>query len=834
MRSLTKPHQLAGRLAQFGSQAALLGDGIEISYLDLAVRINEVVAQLGPQRRLVLVEADNDIDSIVAYLGALAAGNVVLLAGPNNREVVSTYDPDIVIDARGRIDQVRPVTAHGLHPDLALLLSTSGSTGSPKLVRLSYANLLANAASIADYLHLTDRDRAMTTLPPYYCYGLSVLHSHLLVGASMVLTERSVVDPAFWTEFAELGCTSFAGVPHTFDLLDRIGFDEMDLPSLRYVTQAGGKMAAERVRHLAQLGQRRGWDLFVMYGATEATARMGYLPPDLAIDNPGCIGVAVPGGEFRIDDSGELTYRGPNVMMGYAETSAELGKPPEVAELRTGDLARWTDAGLVEIIGRKSRFAKLFGLRIDLQRIETELAKDGITAGCTDAGGELVVAAEGRASIAVRVAAISGLPLSAIQTFAVDSIPRLPSGKADYVAIRALAAETPESTSKSSDASRIRELFAEVLRTDIDTISASSTFVSLGGDSLSYVTMSVRLERLLGHLPRNWHETPISALQPRPGSSALRTVETSMVLRAVAIVLVVGSHAGLFALWGGAHVLLAVAGFNFARFVLTSKSRLARLRHTASTVAGIVIPTMLWVALVIATGSQYYGLTNVVLLQKLLGPDGPTQGHLWFIEVIVHILVLASVLVAIPQADALERRFPVGFALSVLAVALLIRFDAFGYESNKDSWSTLHASFFFVIGWVAAKAASKHMRLIVTVAAAVSTIGYFNTTQRDLIVLGGILLLIWLPTMRLPAVGVHVMAVLASASLFIYLVHWQVIGPLDAHPLAGTAVSLVLGVGMWWSFSRGVSSAGSTAQRILERRRAVPASSNDRSGTPRR
>ncbi|MCE5287956.1 MAG: AMP-binding protein [Nocardiaceae bacterium] len=826
MRSLTNPGELAARLAQFEGQSALIGGGAELTYRALADRVNEVADRLGTERRLVLIEAENDIDGIVNYLGALSAGNVVLLAGSNNQDVVATYDPDVVIASRNgkwATTEIRRTTAHDLHPDLALLLSTSGSTGSPKLVRLSYRNLLSNAASIAGYLHLTSRDRAITTLPPYYCYGLSVLHSHLLAGASIVLNEHSVVDREFWDEFRRWGCTSFAGVPHTFDLLDRTGFDEMELPSLRYVTQAGGRLGPDRVRHFAELGQRRGWDLYVMYGATEATARMGYLPPDLAVDHPGSIGVAVPGGHFDIDDSGELIYSGPNVMMGYAERGSDLGLGRTVDRLRTGDLARFTKGGLVEIIGRKSRFAKIFGLRIDLQRIESELAQDGITACCAESDGTLVVAVEGDTGVIGRVAAISGLPRSAIKECAVDAIPRLPSGKPDYPTIRMLGAGL-------ADISDVQALFADVVGIARDEVSASSTFVDLGGDSLSYVTMSVRLERLLGHLPPNWHTTPVGSLRPAARRSGLRSVETSLVLRAVAIVLVVGSHAGLFALWGGAHVLLSVAGFNFARFVLTGKSRVERVRHALSTVVGIAVPSILWIGVVMVAGTHYYGVTNLLLMQKLLGPDGPTQGHLWFIEIIVQILLLATAVVAIPQADRLERHFPMGFALSVLAVALLVRFDALGFHSGDQRWSTLHATFFFVIGWAAAKAVSNQMRLVVTVAATVSTMGYFTTTQRDLIVLGGIVLLIWLPTVRVPAFVIPVLSVLAGASLYIYLVHWQILDPLAGHPVPAIALSLVAGIAGWWLVSR----TGSISGRISELRRAWPAASTGPLGTSRR
>src|SRR4051794_38610256 len=275
------PHRLIGRdLASFGDRTAIVTADGEISYRALAARVEQAARRLGAGRRLVLVAGSNSVDAVVAYLGALAAGHPVLLAPPDDAVIGSlaaAYDPDVVVRRTGgrwAYDERRTGSAHELHPELALLLSTSGSTGSPKLVRLSYENLRANAESIATYLGIRDTDRAATTLPLHYCYGLSVLNSHLIRGVGIILTGLSVADACFWELFRRARGTSLAGVPYTFTLLERFGFDAMELPHLRYVTQAGGRMAPDRVRHYAELGRRRGWDLFVMYGQTEATARI--------------------------------------------------------------------------------------------------------------------------------------------------------------------------------------------------------------------------------------------------------------------------------------------------------------------------------------------------------------------------------------------------------------------------------------------------------------------------------------------------------------------------------------------------------------------------------
>ena len=372
--------------AGFGDALAVVAGDVELSHAALARLVADRARAWGPERRLVLVEGANDLDSLVAYLAALQHGHVALVVPdgrPAQRDaVVAAYDPDIVCarsDAGTRDDVRRDASAHDLHPDLALLLSTSGTTGSPKLVRLSRANVASNAAAIADYLALTPADRAITALPLHYCYGLSVLHSHLVAGASVVLTGLSVVDECFWDLFTRTGATTLAGVPHTFDLLATSGFEGRDLPTLRQVTQAGGRLDPDAVRRWSRFGRGRGWDLVVMYGATEATARMAYLPPHLTDDHPAAIGIAVPGGRLRLDETaderpgvGELVYSGPNVMLGYAESPADLALGRETTELRTGDLAREV-GGLFEVVGRLNRHGKVFGLRLDLDGLERHL-----------------------------------------------------------------------------------------------------------------------------------------------------------------------------------------------------------------------------------------------------------------------------------------------------------------------------------------------------------------------------------------------------------------------------------------------------------------------------
>ncbi|MDY6995756.1 MAG: AMP-binding protein [Actinomycetota bacterium] len=799
---------LVEHLSGHGDRLAVVTRTERLSYRELAARVDAAAQSLGGARRLVLLETGNDLDTLVSYLAALAAGHVVLpvAAGGRHTAIIDTYDPDIVIDGAG-VHERRAAGTGRLHPDLVLLLSTSGSTGSPKLVRLSATNLVANAAAIAEYLDIRDTDRAATTLPMSYCYGLSVIHSHLLVGAGLILTDSSVVDAEFWELFRRYGGTSLAGVPYTFDLLDRIGFADMDLPRLRYLTQAGGRLAPERVRAYAELGASRGWQFFVMYGATEATARMAYLPAELARSRPEAIGTPIPGGSFRIDPAeewddgtGELVYRGPNVMLGYAESRSDLALGRTVDELRTGDIARRAADGLYEVIGRASRFVKLFGLRIDLQRLEACLAERGVTAMCAPDDDRVAVAYLGesrRADVARAAAEVSGIPPSSVGAVAVQALPRTASDKPDYRAVRELARGETGPQAPGTD---LRRLFAEALHLDAAAVTCDHSFVDLGGNSLSYVALSVRLERALGHLPADWHRRPIGELESMGRPVARRrswwkaTMETSVALRAVAIVLIVGSHAGLFEVWGGAHVLLGVAGYNFGRFCLTPVPHADRVRHLRSTIAWIAVPAIAWIALVLVLTDDYH-VTNLLLLEKFFGPDGSmTAGRLWFVEALVWILVVLALVFWWPPSDRAERRHPFAVALGFLAIGLALRYDVLGTGLGQDAWFTVLTFWFFAAGWAAAKASTVWQRALVTVVLAVGLVGYFDDLYRGVLVFTGLALLIWLPAIRCPAGLTVVAGLLAEASLFIYLTHYQVYELFDGHPLVGVIASLIVGV----------------------------------------
>lgn len=435
----------------------------EITYSELDSRINEAAEFLNRngKRLFCFLFCSNRLASLVAYLACLRAGHVPLLLPENLspdliKNLIDHYQPDFifglsdcseVLPSSG-ISIIRHLSASNsiktqLHPDLALLLSTSGTTGSPKLVRLSYQALQANAESIKNYLELYEDDRAMTTLPPYYSYGLSVINSHLEAGACLVLGDVSVMTRDFGDLLRDQSVTSIAGVPYIYQMLQRTGFAKLNVPSLRTLTQAGGRLDDRLTRTFHELAAQRGWRFFVMYGQTEATARISYVPYKRLGEKIGSIGVAIPGGKLSLDpDTAEIIYHGDNVMMGYATTRAELALADEMHQtLRTGDLGRVDGDGFFYVTGRLKRFIKLTGNRIGLDEVE-QMLQDSLGHPVSVGGNDQCLIAWVEANDDSYIEQAKRLiherynvHHSLCRISVVDQLPLLPTGKKDYAAL---------------------------------------------------------------------------------------------------------------------------------------------------------------------------------------------------------------------------------------------------------------------------------------------------------------------------------------------------------------------------------------------------------------
>ena len=335
-----------------------------------------------------------------------------------------------------------------MYDELALLLTTSGSTGSPKFVRQSYENVLDNARSIVQYLELDETERPITTLPMNYTYGLSIINSHLLVGASILLTEKGLMQREFWQFFKVAGATSFGGVPYTYEMLDKLRFYRMNLPSLRTMTQAGGKILPELHEKFARYAEEEGKKFVVMYGQCEATARMGYLPPERALEKKGSMGIAIPGGKFHLIDAdgaqvtepfttGELVYEGKNVTLGYAESGEDLGKGDErYGILETGDMAQFDKDGYYYIVGRKKRFLKIYGNRVNLDEVD-RLIKGSFGIETASAGVDdhmVIFVTDGNAEQQVKDFIVEKTKLNpaAFKILTIPEIPKNDAGKTLY------------------------------------------------------------------------------------------------------------------------------------------------------------------------------------------------------------------------------------------------------------------------------------------------------------------------------------------------------------------------------------------------------------------
>lgn len=388
---------------KFGEKTAFLQEGGEtLSYAGLEDFAKELGAAVGG-RCLVFCFCKNVIGSAAGYLSFLYNKVVPLMVDANINDVLAQhllevyspsylYLPDellekysypVVLSRFGySLVKTNFETVYPLYDELALLLTTSGSTGSPKLVRQSYKNIQANTDSIVEYLELDDTERPVTTLPMNYTYGISIINSHTQVGATMLLTTNPIVSKDFWSFMKDNHATSFGGVPFTYEMLKRIRFFRMDLPDLRTMTQAGGKLAPELHKEFAEYAEKTGKHFVVMYGQTEATARMAYLPYDKSLEKFGSMGIEIPGGRFILRDVndnpieqpdvvGELVYEGDNVTLGYAQCGEDLIKGDERGgRLETGDMAKRDEDGYYYIVGRKKRFLKLFGNRVNLDEID--------------------------------------------------------------------------------------------------------------------------------------------------------------------------------------------------------------------------------------------------------------------------------------------------------------------------------------------------------------------------------------------------------------------------------------------------------------------------------
>jgi long-chain acyl-CoA synthetase len=448
--------------------AVITPEGKRIKYGDIHDFSRIIYNKIG-HRCLIFCLCQNHIESLCGYISFVTNKVVPLMLDASlDKELfdnlLKTYKPEYLWLPNFRIAEF-PGTevsftadeyslikldnsnSYNLHNDLALLLTTSGSTGSPKLVRISYENIEANARSIVEYLTISKSERPITTMPMNYSYGLSIINSHFLVGATILLTSKSLIEKEFWSFLKTEKATSLSGVPYTYEILKKLNFFLFELPFLTTLTQAGGKLNIDLNKEFTEFCTRTNKRFFVMYGQTEATARMSYLPHDLAISKLGSMGRAIPGGEFYLIDEnglpiegpevvGELVYKGKNVSLGYAECGHDLCKEDEnKGILISGDLAKRDIDNFYYIVGRKKRFIKLYGNRVNLD--ETERLLKNIIPDCACIGEDdkmVIYITDHNKVVEIQryLSLKTGINIQAFSVRHIDEIPKNSSGKTIY------------------------------------------------------------------------------------------------------------------------------------------------------------------------------------------------------------------------------------------------------------------------------------------------------------------------------------------------------------------------------------------------------------------
>lgn len=840
----------ADDLVSFGSAPAVIWDGGSLSYEALVEAADIFSRRLGTERRLLLLECPNSVEALIAYVGALRGRHPVILTSAGHpadvQRLVDNYRPSARYLAQGDGWQLSlEEKGSALHSDLAVLLSTSGTTGATKLVRLSRVNIDANARSIATYLDLSGSDRAITSLPFHYSYGLSVVNSHLAVGAALALTDHSVIDDKFWRFFEKSGATSLAGVPYTYELLDRIGFCDKRLPTLRSLTQAGGRLPADTASRYAAWSGDRGIRFFVMYGQTEATARMAYMPPEMLACKPGSIGIPIPNGSFSLegedgepidspDTTGELVYSGPNVMMGYAEQAPDLAKDAELKVLKTGDLAQYDENGFYRIVGRKNRFSKLFGLRIALDEVESKLRTRGLS-GVAAGNDELIaIALTGDADAAAVQRLLSqtyGLPAESFSVSTAPDLPLLPSGKVNYRLILAEAmarkAETPDSASNLD----VYSVFVQAMPTR--TITQQDSFLSLGGDSLAFISIHSKLDDMAGSLPDGWEELSIADLQALVARTSnvklkpwdIRPMATDMFLRSIAIIMIVYHHVSDIEAGGGLDVLLLLMGASLMRFqqqrLLSEKSweiateafiRVVIPYYFLITAYGLTFGIGIPVKLDSVTLFDYLLLSNFQL-------DPPTSLILyWFVPGYFQYTLIVILAAAVPVVNRNLRSKPFITILLGLLLALAVKIACMAEFQHQDLRGHTPDQFMYlpIFGALCYFANTRAKRLFVVLSAIfIGSLSYIPNlwwwggligNLRGGILIASVIILVLFRQVKLPEILRRLLMSIAAASFAIYLSHVMVLIAVRwarnhrflGHSIAEDIATTALVVGVGW------------------------------------
>lgn len=438
---------------------ALTGNTYSIADFHESVAIDD-------RQALVIIYADNLIGSVEVILNFLHSRFTLCLLSPQlapdfKADLENLYAPYYIYDPKrpeipGYLQQQvserislfrqQQPAVYPIHTEIKLLLSTSGTTGTPKFVKLSERNLVENARSILDFMPVRPTDVTPLNVPVIFVYGLSIFTTNAIAAGKLVCTDKDIMQKEFWTDFDHYGFTSLGGVPYFYEMLNRIGFFKKEHPSLRYMTQTGGILNQALAGVIAAYMKTHQQEFYIMYGQTEASGRMAWLPPADLAEKHHSIGRPVKNGSLRVDPAtGELLYAGPNVYGGYATSLAELHTFSPAEVLHTGDLGREDEQGYFYITGRIKRMVKLVGTRFNLDDLERLIKNhfNGETFACVGLDDKYLLVLHLNPALQPEqirqfLKARLNLHPGIIKVKTVPELPLTPNGKIDYAQARAL------------------------------------------------------------------------------------------------------------------------------------------------------------------------------------------------------------------------------------------------------------------------------------------------------------------------------------------------------------------------------------------------------------
>lgn len=489
-------------------------------------------------KSLIFIHSSSPLEIAKRYLWCLYNNHLPYIASKKlnkSDELIVNFMPNVIWDDNGF--SIINNTDLNINRDLAFLLSTSGSTGMAKLVKISWSGISANTKCIVDYLNINSGSVACCPLDLSYSFGLSVLNTHLISKSPTVfLNWNSSTIPTLAKIMNQHKVTHFYGVPEIFRNLNNYFPDLVKLNSVSHFLQAGGKLDPNIISSYVELCLSSSKEFFVMYGQTEASPRISYATTNFLVNHPDTIGKALYGGRLKLDSNdypngtGELIYKGPNIMSGYAYRSSDLNQNENIALLRTGDIAREIDGSKhFQIVGRKNREVKIFSKRVNLDHVEVSFNKrfNTISYHKVDENKLLVFIDVKLNNIKyldakIFLSKLLEIPMESIIILNLKEVPLLKNGKVNYKDINKNISLFNFKTILSLLVQNITEYFTRIHFKTVKeafeynfskTVSDSDTFNSLGGDSLTFVNLEISLLDLKSTLPKNWQSISICDLE---------------------------------------------------------------------------------------------------------------------------------------------------------------------------------------------------------------------------------------------------------------------------------------------------------------------------------